>query len=485
MTDAPTIPNQPPSGVWRRDCPGAHEAMARIERGFASADDLLLLGGHNIGMESLVHRSATVWPQLRCLATIHPELIPRFADWFRDRDRVQPYLRAAFEAIADEDIPNWKKYWGVVAQTHEPPDRADHFLDLLRSRRRDLTALTRPGRTALRHEAVRCLGEASPEVVPLLYPVDALECEEILNDDTLPPKWRGFALAATLKTSKSRMIPRDVSAAARSFLPRATADVLREYLLRAQHLLAEHHELWAAVVDSPLDRGFVIDRLLELGTAVPPERLHRMLASLKTLGFERLDLRFLKGDFSQAGEWRAIDRARQRAIQVGGADTFTPEMTAKLDAGLLIQKWMAQPQSPIPAHDLHAAFAHLGCPLPGTLRLIFRSAFGSPAVGRNMARVEHFAALFLALYPVDVDTQAAAAAWDSIVAKAPQPQRESLRGYFWTRMVPRVPAASKIERVPLLRHEPATLRAWKLEALLYAGIIAGVFLLLVAVLLIW
>ena len=393
VTHLHPMPIEPASGGRRHVPATADEALARVDRGFASADDLLLLAGQVAGLEALRVRGAKVWPQLRCLATIHRELIPPFVEWFREPERVQPYLTAAFEAVADEDLPAWTKYWGVVAQSHDPPARAGHFLALLRSRRRDLTSLTRPGRTALRREAVRCLADATPELVPLLYPCDSTECEEILTDDLLPAKWRAFALAATLKASKSRFIQREVCSTARAFLPRASPDLLREFLLRAQHILADHPELWNAVIESSLDRGDVLDRLLELGTAVSAPRWKELLESLgtfapdgKTLTRDRLlrllatagvepeawpiwqaaiaqlDLRFLKGDFSQSSDWSIIERARRRATHDPnhpGERPFPPALAAKLEAGLTIQRWMTQPRSDETSAGLHTAFAML------------------------------------------------------------------------------------------------------------------------------
>lgn len=514
------MPIKPPSGEWRHVPAGAREAMARVERGFASADDLLLLASQVAGMEALRVRSAKVWPQLRCLATIHRELIPPFVEWFRESESVQPYLNAAFEAVADEDIAAWTKYWGVVEQAHDPPARAGHFLALLRSRRRDLNSLTRPGRMALRREAVRCLADATPEVVPLLYPCDSTECEEILTDDLLPAKWRAFALAATLKESKSRHIQREVCSTARAFLPRASPDLLREFLLRAQHILADHPELWNAVIESTLDRGDVLDRLLELGPAIAAPRWKELLESLgtfapggKTLtrdrllrllataGVEpdawpiwqaaiaRLDLRFLKGDFSQSSDWALIERARRRATHdpkhpVG--KPFPPALAAKLEAGLTIQRWMTQPRSDEASAGLHTALAMLGCPPPAALRSIFHSAFGAPTVDRESAKLDRFAQMFLALYPVDTGAQAAITAWQALAATVPQPRRESLQAYFWTRMMPaELRGAGRGRPAVKPAHSAATLRAWKLEALLYSGIIAVVILLVGAILLIW
>lgn len=518
MTNLHQSPPNSPSGEYRAATVGVREALLRIECGFASADDLLLLGGSPTGMAALRFRTDKVWPQLRCLATIHPELIAPFVEWFREPDRIEPYLHAAFEAVADEDIPGWQKYWGVVAQSHDSPALQEHFLGVLRSRRRDLNTLTRPGRTALRHEAVRCLRDATPEVVPLLYPCDAAECDEMLADELLPAKWRAFALAATLKASKSRMVRRDVYSSAKAFLPRASAEIQREYILRAQHILADHPELWSALTESELDRGDVLDRLLELGGSIANPRWKELLDSLgvfaphskaltrdrllrllATVGAEpdawpiwqaaiaRLDLRFLKGDFSQASEWTILDRARQRATRGPGGETpFPTALTAKLEAGLTIQRWMTRPTPDDPAPSIHAAFAILGCSIPAALRTIFHSAFGAPTVGRDLAKVERFAKVFLALYPVDTDADAAIAAWQALAGTVPQSQRESLLGYFWTRMMPGEPRETRLAR-PLAKpaHPEATLRVWKLEALLYAGIIGFVSLLLAALLLIW
>ena len=271
------------SGSWPGEPGAANEALLRIDAGFAGADDLLLLGGFAAGMNALLARSEIVWPQLRCLATIHGELIPVFRDWFGPPERVQPYLIAAFEAVADEDSAGWKKYWRVVAQSQKPSVLADYFLTLLRTRRRELTTLTGPGRRILRREAVNCLFQATPEVVPLLFPGNVGECEEILRDELLPAKWRAFSLAATLKTSKTRTIPRAVDAAARAFLPVAPADVLREYILRAQHILTDHPELWNAVLDSPLNRDTVTLRIQELGESIPGPRKKLLLDSLKPI----------------------------------------------------------------------------------------------------------------------------------------------------------------------------------------------------------
>lgn len=269
------------SGTWPGEPGVASEALLHIDAGFAGADDLLLLGGFTAGMDALLARSEIVWSQLRCLATIHSELIPVFVDWFLPPDRVQPYLIAAFDAVADEDISAWKKYWGVVSKSQQPAVLADYFLTLLRTRRRELTTLTGPGRRILRRAAVNCLFQATPEVVPLLFPGNVGECEEILRDELLPAKWRAFSLAATLKTSKTRTIPREVDAAARAFLPVAPTDVLREYILRAQHILTDHPELWNAVLDSPLSRSVVAERIQELGESISGPRKKLLLDSLK------------------------------------------------------------------------------------------------------------------------------------------------------------------------------------------------------------
>ena len=518
VTNLVEMPTQSPSGEWRAVASGVREAILRIERGFASADDLLLLGNNSTGMAALRVRADKVWPQVRCLATIHPELIPPFVEWFREPDRIEPYLHAAFEAVADEDIPAWNKYWGVVATSQKATALADHFLWLLRSRRSDLNTLTRPGRAALRSEAVRCLEDATPEVVPLLYPCDAVECGAILADERLPAKWRAFVLAATLKASKSRMIQREVFAEAKAFLPRASPDILREYIVRAQHVFADHPELWNALLESPLDKGDVLDRLLELdatvanprwkelldslGVFAPDSRVltrDRLLKLLATVGVEadawpiwhaaiaRLDLRFLKGDFSQASEWTILERARQRATRGPGGDApFPAALTAKLEAGLTVQRWMTRPTSDDPAASVHAAFAILGCNIPAALRTIFHSAFGAPTVGRDLAKVDRFARVFLALYPVEADPNPAIDAWQTLAATVPQSHRESLLGYFWTRMMPAVPREAHLAR-PRAKaaHPAATLRAWKLEAFLCGGIIGFVFLLLGALLLIW
>ena len=494
-----------------RQSDGANEALRRVERGFASADDLLHLAGFLAGRDALKDIPDVVWPQLRCLAVVHPELIPPFGEWFRNADRLRPYLHAAFEAVADEDIGCWNKYWSVIAASQSAADRAGYFLELLRCHRRDLQTLTRPGRRALRHEATRCFADATPEVVPLLYPTDAVECREILRDELLPPKWRAFSLAATLKSSKTRTVQPEIDAEARVFLGEANPDLLREYILRAQHISAEHPELWNAVVDSPHDRGDLIERLLELGTAIPAPRWHPLLDSLgafrrdsaaltaprlgRTLAIvgadatawpvwqaalARLDLRVLKGDFTQAEDWDTFDRARKARPE----QPLPIEITARLDAGLLLKSWVTQPHGS-PAEALHAAFATLNCPVPTALRALFHSVYGAPTVGRDLAAVDRFAEVFRTLYPVAADPRAAEA-WQTLAGTVSARHRESLLGYFWTRMAPATPAETPPDRgaIPALGAS-AIARAWKFEAFVYCGIIGGVFLLLGALLLLW
>ncbi len=494
-----------------RQFDGASEALRRVERGFASADDLLHLSGFLAGRDALKDIPDVVWPQLRCLAVVHPELIPPFTEWFRNADRLQPYLLAAFEAVADEDIACWNKYWAVIAASQSPADRAEFFLELLRCHRRDLQPLTRPGRRALLHEATRCLVDATPEVVPLLYPTDAVECREILRDERLPPKWRAFSLAATLKSSKTRTVDPEIDAEARVFLGEAPPDLLREYILRAQHIAPEHPELWNAVVESPHERGDLLELLLELGTAIPGPRWHALVDSLGAFhrdsatltadrlgrmlavvgadptawpiwqaALARLDLRFLKGDFSLAEHWTTLDRARKARPE----QPLPAEITARLDAGLLLKDWVTQPHG-TPPEDLHAAFATLNCPVPTALRALFHSVYGAPTVGRDLAAVDRFAEVFRTLYPVASDPRAAAA-WQTLAGTVPARQRESLLGYFWTRMAPATPGEIPLGRDAIPQSKTSALaRAWKIEAFVYSGIIGAVFLLLGALLLLW
>ena len=494
-----------------RQFDGASEALRRVERGFASADDLLHLSGFLAGRDALNDIPDVVWPQLRCLAVVHPELIPPFTEWFRNADRLQPYLLAAFEAVADEDIACWNKYWAVIAASQSAADRGEYFLELLRCHRRDLQPLTRPGRRALLHEATRCLVDATPEVVPLLYPTDAVECREILRDERLPPKWRAFSLAATLKSSKTRTVDPEIDAEARVFLGEAPPDLLREYILRAQHIAPEHPELWNAVVESPHERGDLLELLLELGTAIPGPRWHALVDSLGAFhrdsatltadrlgrmlavvgadptawpiwqaALARLDLRFLKGDFSLAEHWTTLDRARKARPE----QPLPAEITARLDAGLLLKSWMSQPHG-TPPEDLHAAFAALNCPVPTALRALFHSVYGAPTVGRDLAAVDRFAEVFRTLYPAASDPRAAAA-WQTLAGTVPARQRESLLGYFWTRMAPATPGEIPLDRDAIPQSKTLALtRMWKIEAFVYSGIIGAVFLLLGALLLLW
>lgn len=494
-----------------RQSDGANDALRRVERGFASADDLLHLSGFLAGRDALKDIPDVVWPQLRCLAVLHPELIPPFFEWFRNADRLRPYLHAAFEAVADEDIACWNKYWAVIATSQSPADRAEFFLELLRCHRRDLQSLTRPGRRALRHEATRCFADATPEVVPLLYPTDAVECREILRDELLPVKWRAFSLAATLKSSKTRTVHPEIDAEAHVFLAGASPDLVREYLLRAQHVSAEHPELWNAVLDSPHDRGDLLERLLELGTAIPGPRWHPLLDSLgafrresaaltpdrlgRTLAIvgadptawpiwqgalARLDLRFLKGDFTQTEDWSTLDRARKARPDL----SLPLEITARLDAGLLLKGWVTQPHG-MPAADLHTAFAALNCPVPTALRAMFHFFYGAPTVGRDLAAVDRFAEIFRTLYPVSSDPRAAAA-WQTLAGTVPAPQRESLLGYYWTRMSPATPVETPQDRDAIPASQtPELARVWRIEALIYSGIIGAVFLLIGVLLLLW
>ena len=491
------------------------EALRRAECGFASCDDFLLLSGDPLGMDALADRSERVWPQLRCLAVLHPELIPPFAEWFREPDRLEPYVEAAFEGAADEDVARWEKYWAVVVHCLDVAACTEVFLGLLRNRRRDLGTLTRPGRSILRREARQRLTTATPELVPLLFPCDAVECREILGDPELPAEWRGFALAATLKTSKSRMIRRDVCEAALASLRVAPPDVLSQYVLRAQHIYPEHPELWRAIAESDLDRGEVVERLLELGNAIAPVRWRpllddlgafadrvvlgpdRLIRVLAVAGAEadawplwdaviaRLDTRFLSGDLSQVAQWSAIERARRRAVR--SRATFLPErLASKLDAGIALQRWMNRRGIDAEPAHLQTAFAVLGCPLPAALHTIYHTAFGAPTVGGDLPKVERFAELFLALYPVSVNTDAAAAAWQSIASTVPSPDREALQGYFWARLVPGVQREKRMENTPIAPAPAAAPQSsWKSEALLYSGIIGIVGLLLGALLLFW
>ncbi len=505
----PTVLLAPVEPIRQSD--GANEALRRVERGFASADDLLHLSGFLAGRDALKDIPEVVWPQLRCLAVIHPELIPPFTEWFRNADRLRPYLHAAFEAVADEDIACWNKYWAVIATSQSPADRAEFYLELLRCHRRDLHTLTRPGRRALRHEATRCLADATPEVVPLLYPTDAVECRELLRDELLPPKWRAFSLAATLKSSKTRTVHPEIDAEARVYLGEATPDLLREYILRAQHISAEHPELWNAVVESPHERGDLLERLLELGTAIPGPRWHPLVDSLGAFRREsaaltadrlgrmlaiigadatawpiwqaalaRLDLRFLKGDFSLAEHWTTLDRARKARPE----QPLPVEVTARLDAGLLLKSWVTQPHGS-PPEGLHAAFATLNCPVPTALRALFHSVYGAPTVGRDLAAVDRFAEIFRTLYPVAADPRAAEA-WQTLAGTVPARHRESLLGYFWTRMAPATPDKVPPDNEVVSQSKtPALARVWKIEAFVYSGIIGAVFLLLGALLLLW
>ena len=522
MKNHPPLPDSPDraavagrTGAEVAECDGWRDALRRAERGFACCDDLLLLAEDPLGMDALRDREAAVWPQVRCLAVLHPELIPPFADWFREPERLEPYLNVAFEAVADEDAARWEKYWAVVVRSRDAAACTDMFLGLLRSRRRALGALTRPGRSILRREARRRLTAATPELVPLLFPCDAVECREILGDGELPPEWRGFALAATLKSSTSRVVRGDVCEAAIACLREAPQDVLREYVLRAQHIYPEHPELWRAIAESELDHGEVIERLLELGGAVAPARWHpllgelgafaagefldpdRLLRVLAAAGAEadawplwdalvgRLDTRFLTGDTSQVAEWSVIERARRRAAR-DRATFLSDRLTAKLDAGITVQRWLNRREADGELGNLPGAFAALGCPLPETLHTIFHRALGAPTVGSDLPKVERFARMFLAIYPVETDADAASAAWQTIAATLPSPHRESLQGYFWTRMVAEVQRETGEELRPA---DPVRSAAppipWMSEALLYSGIIGAVVLMLGALLLFW
>ena len=274
-------------------------------------------------------------------------------------------------------------------------------------------------------------------------------------------------------------------------------------------------ELWRATVECGLDRGEVIERLLELGPAIPAARWHpllhelgaftdaailgpdRLLRVLEAAGAEpdawplwdavvaRLDTRFLTGDSSQVAEWSAIERARRRIARSRAA--LLPErLTRKLDSGIALQHWLNRRAPDAEPETLQAAFAALDSPLPAALPTIFHGALGAPTVGGDLPKVERFAQMFLALYPVGTDADAAAAAWESIAATVPPPHRESLQGYFWARMMPAVERDDRPSRNPAaIPGASAPHMPWLFEALLYSGIIGFIGLLVGALLLFW
>ena len=193
----------------------------------------------------------------------------------------------------------------------------------------------------------------------------------------------------------------------------------------------------------------------------------------------------MTGDASQVAEWSAVERARRRAARARA--TLLPDrLAAKLDAGIALQRWLNRPDADADTGPLPAAFAALDLPLPATLHAIFHGAFGSPTVGGDLPNVERFARLFLAFYPTEGNADAAAAAWQSLADTVLPPHRETLQGYFWARMAPgarrEVRTPGKVEPPPAAC---APLIPWRLEALLYTGIIGAIGLMRGALLLFW
>ncbi len=250
-------------------------ALARVDAGSASVDDLLALQADKHAAEELKSRAANVWAVVKPAALARADVRTAFRDLIAKPDHLRELWEEAFEALLKEDFRKWDVRWAVV-RAAAGADNARRLLDKMVGREKNehkLSKLPTDVRNKLR---TACADVALFPPRALLVPVGLGELETLLRAQ---PDWAGytaFILMAADEREWLAHVPQpgrdQMRTRARAFLFAAPPAAVAAYVRAARPFLDDDPSFLAALFTPYSDEAAALmDKLLAAAALEPTD----------------------------------------------------------------------------------------------------------------------------------------------------------------------------------------------------------------------
>jgi hypothetical protein len=484
-------------------------AVARLNSGDPTIDDLLALRADARGATVLAQRAEKVWPHVRAAAMSDPRIRATFKDWLAQPARLEEFQRDAVRAIAKGDLAGWDSRWSVVQEVADAEGAKDQLDKAIKSLDEHLPSLPAPTRSRLR---AACAATGVWPDHHLLAPTSQDELTGLLSPQS-PATWQGYVCFAVMSPDeKNWLLPEtlpfrpSLRERVRRHLLSTSPTVLASYLKHASpyistdpeflyNLLQPHSKSSIAFLDRLIDAGASIvaaadwvKLLGELNVYNAPEwqgflfqndHLAKLLAGFRadSAATQIWDsyLELLSAEVFDGDEWEAtlhgqLSKAKQ-ALGAAGIPlrSVLPEGgTAKLNAIDTLLSAMADPASAaeLAPGELLRACQHFwpSDPLAGLQKVYLKGGFDRLNLSNDIKQLDPFIAAFLACFPISHEYYSARSAvtyWLALSVACPAETRAAFQIHFVRRCVIQEWHRNILDegrRVPFLPEAEARLR---------------------------
>ncbi|HEV3440361.1 MAG TPA: hypothetical protein VG122_23610, partial [Gemmata sp.] len=453
-------------------------AVARMNSGEPTIDDLLALHADVRGAASLAQRAEKIWPHVRAAAMTDPRIRATFKDWLAEPARLDEFRRDAAKALIRGDLAGWDTRWVVVQEVADAEEAKVQLEKAIKNLDEQLPSLPTTTRSRLR---AAC---AAVKVWPdhhLLAPNSQDELTALLSPQS-PAEWQGYACFVVMgpdennwllpATAPFRSSLRD---RVRRHLLSAPPAVLAGYLKHARRyissdpvflysLLQPHSKASIAFLDRLIDAGAAIVEatdwlklLADLNVYNAPEwqgflfqndHLAKLLAGFRAdpaatqIWNNYLDL--LSVELFEDDEWEQTlyDQLKKAKQSLGAAGiplrSVLPEGgPAKLNAIDTLLAVMANPASAtgFGSDELLKALQIFwpNDPVMGLRQVYLKGDFDKLDLSRDTRQLDPFAAAFLSCYPINHEyysARTAVAHWLVLSESCPVETRVAFQVHF-------------------------------------------------------
>ncbi|MCI0703291.1 MAG: hypothetical protein L0241_19610 [Planctomycetia bacterium] len=249
-------------------------ALARVDRGEATLEELVAIQSDKAGAEELKSRADAIWLKIKAAALTRSEVRAAFRDLLNDRDRLKELWEEAVDAILNERFREWDARWTLIREVVKPDD-AKKLLSKFLGREKNEEKLGRLP-TDMRHKLRAACGDIG--MIPpraLLVPIGLGELEPLLGArDPAAAGYTAFVLLADEQYNWLAHIPpasrEQMRKRAREFLFSAPPAAVASYLNAARPFLDTDPAFLTTLFHPYSDNAAkLMDRLLAANTLEP------------------------------------------------------------------------------------------------------------------------------------------------------------------------------------------------------------------------
>jgi hypothetical protein len=181
-----------------RDAARRMRSVARVGKGAARLEDLVVLAGDDEWRTLFDEHEATNWPKIRDACLADPSLALRFARTLRKEHHLKDLRHGAANRLANEDFAGWQRNWALIRSVVK--NEKEQFKILVD----DARLGEHPGpevKAVLRREWLMLDAQSRtgkpPESPPwprLLRAENDIELVRLLNDLEIPAHWKAGVL---------------------------------------------------------------------------------------------------------------------------------------------------------------------------------------------------------------------------------------------------------------------------------------------------